>query len=758
MTTVYDPHGVKWFSKNAIEILCKRYFERGDQFPLCKYPQVSNGQEGCGEHHETEDQFFTRISMGNKDYLPMLQALEFLPNSPTLFNMGTKSGGTLSACFKFDIDDTMFDSPSGIMPTAMKAAKVLKSGGGVGYVFSNLRPKGAVVNSTHGQALGAEGVARILHVLAKEITQGGKRDAAQMGIIHCNHPDAKDFIHWKDNDPDALGTFNISVALTDEFMTEAVAQLNDPDGKMGPQGQFLTEMAHSAWKTGDPGCYFIDTAERGNPTPWAGLLTGSNPCGEVPLLNNEPCNLGSINLGKFYQGYITDGKIDVHQSVNWKRLEQVARVATRYLDDVLDRNTFPDPDIHAAAIYTRKLGLGVCGFADLLALMNIDYESDEAVELGEKIMYFINMHSKMESIALAQEKGPAPCFADKVVFNTKTDIVTLDEKYSIRNATRTCIAPTGTIAILMNASSGIEPYFALENTRTMGDGTTFVEKPWTLENRDPWAALPKTANEVSYEWHVKHQAAFQKHTDLAVSKTINMAESATPDDILQAYILMWKLGCKGGTVYRDKSRLNQVLKHIDSQYEEAQVDGFTLQYPADIKIGIDYPVHLPSVSVANRTNGWRDGLGDEAPGLRHKFEVGGMEGYVHVGLYPDGQPAELFLDVSRQGSMVSGMMDWVGQVTSLAFQMAHKDGTPFTKITEKWLGRKFEPSGFTGNPAIPRVESLADYLARWLHLKFAQQGQLLETTRQDTCPDCGNHTLIHEGGCEHCTSCGFERC
>jgi ribonucleoside-diphosphate reductase alpha chain len=703
----------KYFSDNAIVVLCKRYFQKGDEFPECAW---------CGEHHETEDMFFDRICFDNTEYREMLSSLKFLPNSPTLFNLGTKSGGTLSACFKFTVDDTMFGTENGIMPVAMKAAKVLKAGGGVGYALSKIRAQGSVVHSTHGSALGPLGVLRIYHTLAKEITQGGKRDAAQMAILHCDHPDIEKFIHAKDEDPDALGTFNISVALTDKFMEAA---LRSPDTR---EYRLLKEMAESAWRTGDPGCYFIDTSNRTNPTPWLGELDGTNPCGEVPLLANEPCNLGSINLGKFWDP-------DIGDPIVWEELEKTVRLAIRYLDDVLDANVFPDPEIDAAARLTRKLGLGVCGFADLLTLMEIHYDTKEAVNLGKRIMGFINAVAHSESMNLAEEKGVAPCFKGRNI--------------NLRNATRTCIAPTGTIAIIMGASSGIEPYFALENTRTMGDGTTMIERPWPYEralrvvNLDVFT--PKIANDIDYSWHIQHQAAFQACTDLAVSKTINMAEDATPEDVFQAYVGMWKLGCKGGTIYRNNSRANQVLKHI----EEVEV------------------IETPTSRLA-----WRQTLPDERPMVGHRFVIGGVKGYAQVGLFDDGEPAELFLQIARAGSTLDGMADWVAHEVSICLQMAHLHGVPFTVLTDKWIGRAFEPHGITSNPDIPFTSSIADYIARWMKLRFSNEmpiglinsmkGEeptlvIPDEARGDLCPDCGRMLQFSEG-CAHCSACGYERC
>jgi ribonucleoside-diphosphate reductase alpha chain len=687
------------FSENAQTVLCARYFHRDPTLhgTTCRH---------CGGKHETVNSFVARVSMNNDEYRnELIEPLRFLPNSPTLFNIGTSAGGTLSACFKFDVDDTMFDSDDGIMPVAMKAAKVLKAGGGVGYTF-HVRPEGALVNSTHRGALGPLGVMRIYHRLAKEITQGGKRDAAQMGILHCDHPDIEKFIHAKDKDPDALGTFNISVALTDEFMRDAIEVISNPaiefDEEKTRKARILFEMAESAWLTGDPGVYFADAAERGNPTPWVGRLTGTNPCGEVPLLRNEPCNLGSINLGKM---------LDENNDIDYDLLAQTTKLAIRYLDDVLDVNVFPDPEIDNAARYTRKLGLGVCGFADVLTLKGIEYDSDEALKLASLIMNTISIAADLESERLGGEKGMAPCFT------------TLNyQGIGFRNATRTCIAPTGTIAILMGASSGIEPYFALENTRRMGDGTTLIERPWTLEHTD---FRPKVANEIDFESHVKMQAVFQMSTDLAVSKTINMHNSATPEDILKAYVMMWEEACKGGTIYRDGSRGNQVLQVAET---------------------------APATS-----NSWRHKLPDERPSVTHKFEVGGVEGYIHVGLFDDRQPGEIFLDISRQGSSLSGFADWLGQTASVAFQIAHKYDIPFTVFTNKWIGRKFEPAGFTTNSDIPKAESISDYLGRYLNGRFASNPPVQGPTDSgESCPECGS-LLTHSEGCMHCT-CGYERC
>ena len=451
--------------------------------------------------------------MGNPQYLQMLESLDFLPNSPTIFNLGTGRNGTLSACFKFDIEDSM----ESIIDVGSKALRVMKWGGGVGFVLSRLRPKGASVSTTHGVAMGPVAVLEWLHAGARMVTQGGKRAGAQMGILHVDHPDVNEFIHCKNEDPQSLSTFNISVALTDAFMEEAAAG--------GTAITLLNDMAVSAWRTGDPGCFFIDAAERANPTPELGQLTGVNPCGEVPLLDNEACNLGSINLSHF----VADG-------VDWERLGNTVRLAVRYLDDIIDNNTFPDDRITEAVAATRKLGLGVMGWADALALLGIHYDTDEAVNLGAELMAFINEEAYDESMELAARKGSCPALPD-----------------GPRNSTRTCIAPTGTIALIAGCSSGIEPHFSTSWERIMGDGTVLREEARFS------GFTPKVSHDISAKWHLAHQSAFQGSTDLAVSKTINMPERATAQDILDVYLEAWRLGLTGVTVYRDKRRESQVL-------------------------------------------------------------------------------------------------------------------------------------------------------------------------------------------------------
>ncbi len=506
-------------------------------------------------------------------YYDVMAARRFLPNSPTLMNAGT-GRGTLAACFVLPVEDTL----ESIMATATAAALVQKYGGGTGFSFSRLRGVGEPIATTHGAACGPVSVLVHYDDVSRLVTQGGKRDGANMGILRVDHPDIRAFVHAKDDGVTAT-RFNISVAVTDEFMAAAAAgepfALRDPrDGT--PRGEIdaralLDEVAQSAWRTGDPGLIFLDTINRTNPTPALGEIEATNPCGEVPLLPWEACTLGSLNLAAFWD----EGRRDL----DWGTLAETVRLAVRFLDGVVEVNGFPVPEITAAVRGNRKIGLGVMGFADLLIAARVPYASENALGLASRLSQFIAREADEASAALGEEKGVFP--------NWERSIYAGGPRY--RNATRTCIAPTGTIAILAGAASGIEPLFSLAHVRRMGDGTLLpeVSEAFRLEAEAGGFSSPEllddlahgallvdcdevpsevrerfaTAHEIEASWHVRMQAAFQEHTDLAVSKTVNLPHEATPADILEVYTLAHRLGCKGVTVYRDGSRAMQVLSH-----------------------------------------------------------------------------------------------------------------------------------------------------------------------------------------------------
>ncbi|MDA0301195.1 MAG: adenosylcobalamin-dependent ribonucleoside-diphosphate reductase [Chloroflexi bacterium] len=572
-------------TENARTVLERRYLLR----------------DGAGALVETAEGMLARVAVavaaGEPDeaarrlwaqrFFDEMAALRFMPNSPTLMNAGT-GRGTLAACFVLPVEDTL----ESIMSTAEATAMVQKYGGGTGFSFSRLRGIGEPIATTHGSACGPVSVLRHYDDVSRLVTQGGKRDGANMGILRCDHPDIRAFIHAKDDGVTAT-RFNISVAVTDEFMRAAEAEdaadreivLRDPrDGS--PRGTvdahaLLEEIARAAWRTGDPGLIFLDTINRTNPTPALGEIEATNPCGEVPLLPWEACTLGSIHLARFWDAEANGGAGDLR----WDALRETVGIATRFLDDVVEVNTFPVAEITEAVRGNRKIGLGVMGFADLLIAAGIPYASEQALALAGRIATAISQEADATSAALGAEKGVFPNW-ERSVFTSQPGA----PRY--RNATRTCIAPTGTIAIISGASSGIEPLFSLAHYRRMGDGTLLPEVSEAfqrvahergfasdelfedLAHGDRLADredVPEdvrrifaTAHKIAPEWHVRMQAAFQERTDLAVSKTVNLPHDATAREVMEVYTLAHRLGCKGVTVYRDGSRAVQVLAHAAS--------------------------------------------------------------------------------------------------------------------------------------------------------------------------------------------------
>lgn len=534
------------FSQTARDILRDRYLWRDeDRNPIEKPEEmlervarhVAGAEKTLAEQYKWADEFYE-----------IMAKLLFLPNSPTLMNAGRPAPhGQLAACFVIGIEDSM----ESICEAIRKQMLIHKSGGGTGFNFSKLRSEGAKVNSTNGRASGPVSFMGLFDKATETVQQGGMRRGANMGILNVDHPDIRKFIHCKDKDG-TITNFNISVGVFDSFMEKAQA---DPHGE---EAALLEEIADSAWRTGDPGIIFLDAINRGNTTPNLGELSSTNPCGESPLYPNEACNLGSINLSAM----VKDGTFD------YGVLRSVTAVATRFLDNVIDVNHYPLPEISEAVRLTRKIGLGVMGWADLLFQLRIPYDSSEAYSLAEDIMRTIRQTAHDTSAELGREKG---------VPETLSHL-------GRRNATLTCIAPTGTIALLANCSSGIEPLFALEHTRvrTQIDGTKVVMKQLNrhykqaLKENLPDSVMKKvfvTSHDISPETHVRMQGAFQKYTDLAVSKTVNLRHECRVDDVLSAYMLAWREGCKGITVYRDGSKSSQVLYRKEDERKAESLAG-----------------------------------------------------------------------------------------------------------------------------------------------------------------------------------------
>ena len=549
------------FNKQAREILVDRYLWKDDSGNPCETPEQMLMR--VANHVASAEKTTPLRYMWADEYYDVMAKLLFLPNSPTIMNSGRPAPhGQLAACFVIGIEDSM----ESICEAIRKQMLIHKSGGGTGFNFSNLRSCGARVNSTNGRASGPISFMGLFDKATETVQQGGMRRGANMGILNVDHPDIHEFIHCKDKDG-TIANFNISVGVYDSFMEKAEA---DP---AGPEAELLDEIAETAWRTGDPGIIFLDAINRGNMTPELGPLTSTNPCGESPLYPNEACNLGSINLARMVS---KDG-------FDFELLDRTAAIATRFLDSVIDVNHYPLPEISEAVRHTRKIGLGVMGWADLLFRLRIPYDSDRALELAERIMSAIREAAHRTSAELSKEKG----------------IPEVLKHLGRRNATLTCIAPTGTIALLADCSSGIEPLFALEHTRvrTQVDGTKVVMKQ---VNRYYAEALKEglqedvirsvfvTSHDVAPLSHVRTQGVFQKYTDLAVSKTVNLPHDSSVKDVLDSYILAWKLGCKGITIYRDGSKSMQVLyrkeenKKVQPEADERNAEGFFDKVPVAV--------------------------------------------------------------------------------------------------------------------------------------------------------------------------------
>ncbi|MBR1681262.1 vitamin B12-dependent ribonucleotide reductase, partial [bacterium] len=599
-------------SENAVKVLEKRYLKRDKngncvETPATMFRRVADSIAAAELKYGKSEADTKKLA---DEFYEMITNRYFMPNSPTLMNAGRELG-QLSACFVLPVEDSL----EGIFEAIKNTALIHKSGGGTGFSFSRLRAKNSVVKSTMGVSSGPVSFMEVFNAATEAVKQGGTRRGANMGILRVDHPDILEFIDCK-NDTSRLNNFNISVALTDKFM-EAVKNGEDYDlvnpntkevvSRLNAKEVF-DKIVDNAWRTGEPGIIFIDKMNADNPTPLLGEIESTNPCGEVPLLPFEACNLGSINLGLM----VEDGKI------NWDRLKEVTKLSIKFLDDVITVNNYPLPQIAEMVQNNRKIGLGVMGWADMLMKLNLSYNSEEGTKLAAQVMEFIDYHSKVEAIELAKLRGSFENFKGSIYDGKKflqtkyagksagmiTDEMWAEldseiEKYGIRNATTTCIAPTGTISMIASASGGIEPLFGLVFMRNVMDGTEMLEvnpifKAYAQEHGFYTDAIMRqisedgtiahvdgvdeksknifaTAHDVSPYWHVKMQAAFQLHTDNAVSKTVNFVESATRKDIEDTYVLAFENDLKGITVYRNNCRQFQPM-NLTKKKEEPKVE------------------------------------------------------------------------------------------------------------------------------------------------------------------------------------------
>lgn len=675
-----------------------------------------------------------------REFYAMMTAMKFLPNSPTLMNAGTELG-QLSACFVLPVEDSI----EGIFDAVKHAAMIHKSGGGTGFSFSRLRPKDSRVGSTGGVASGPVSFLRIFNTATEQIKQGGTRRGANMGILRVDHPDILEFIRAKEKEGE-FNNFNLSVGLTEAFM-EAVDRDEDFPLRQPGTGEIVRHvrardlfnlLVEKAWLSGDPGIVFLDRINRDNPTPGQGEIESTNPCGEQPLLPYEACNLGSINLSAFY----IPGGTDLDNGVNWQELRRIVRLAVRFLDNVLDASRFPLQQITDNVQRNRKIGLGVMGFADLLYQLEIPYNSEDGLMAGERLMAFINEEAHQASAELAEERGPFPAYDDSVYAQR--------EEGPYRNATVTTIAPTGTLSIIAGCSSGIEPLFALCFTRNILDGAKLVDVNPHFEAAvaaggfkseelleqvaakgtiQQMTQLPEkmrrifvTAMDMDPIWHLRMQAAFQRHTDNAVSKTVNLRNSATKQDIYDIYQAAWKEGCKGVTVYRDGCKSLQVLATGEGQKKMEGGSPSAVRKRPDIVQGFTEKVHT--------------GLGAM---------------YLTVNEV-DGKPFEVFATIGKSGRSITAKAEAIGRLVSLAL----RSDVAVRDIVAQIKGIGGEHPVFRGKGLLLSIPDAIAWVLEKHYLKNEPVPVATDLEPQ-TCPDCGEPLLFQEG-CLICAGCGYSKC
>jgi len=764
-------------SENSLKVLEKRYLKRNEDGTVTETAadMFMRVARTIAEADKTFGKSAPEVETVTKEFYRLMTSLEFLPNSPTLMNAGRELG-QLSACFVLPIGDSMED----IFEAVKHAALIHKSGGGTGFSFSRLRPKSDVVKSTKGISSGPISFMTVFDAATDTVKQGGTRRGANMGILSVDHPDILDFITCKQQN-DRLNNFNISVALTDPFM-QAVEKDTEYD-LISPRNRTVVRklkarkvfdtIVNMAWKNGDPGIVFLDRINQENPTPHVGMIESTNPCGEQPLLPYESCNLGSINLSRMIS---VNGKA----SVDYAKLRHTVREAVHFLDNVIDVNRYPLEKISENTRANRKIGLGVMGFSDMLLQLGIPYNSEEAVRLGESVMRFLTEEGRKMSEELAVERGAFP--------NFKGSIYDKPGRPPVRNATVSTIAPTGTLSIIAGCSSGIEPLFALSYIRRVMDGAELIEVNPQFEQaaRDRGFASDSlmkqiaehggcagvdtvpadiqrvfvTSHDISPEWHVRMQAAFQKFTDNAVSKTVNFSHNATQKDVEKVYLLSYHLGCKGVTIYRDGSRDEQVLSTgaTDKARKAAKQAGAASPDTVEEK----KPRKRPTFTH----------------GLTQKIPTGCGNLYITINEDEEGI-CEVFSTMGKSGGCAASQSEAVSRLVSLAL----RSGIAIDSIIRQVRGiRCPSPAWGEGGRsilscpdaigvALERYEKDAKAKAKPAAAPEAIAAPQVGHASTDCgateganhlglcpeCPDCGG-LLVFGEGCAVCRGCGFSKC
>jgi ribonucleoside-diphosphate reductase alpha chain len=835
------PSGPVALSRNARTVLEKRYLvknERGEpvERPEDLFWRVSTVVAEADRRYGANDAAVRGLA---EEFYGLMTQRRFEPNSPTLMNAG-RPLGQLSACFVLPVEDALSNGRNGIYDTLAHMALIHQSGGGTGFSFSRLRPKGSMVRSTTGVASGPVSFMKLYDASTDAVKQGGTRRGANMGILRVDHPDILDFITCKE-DLTQITNFNVSVAVTRTFMDAVRAgeeydlidpHSGEPAGTLDARAVW-DRMIQGAWRTGEPGVFFIDEANRYNPVPHLGQYEATNPCGEQPLLAYDVCNLGSINVGY----YVRDGVMD------WDAFRRDIHLSTHFLDNIIDVNKYPLEQIHELSQRIRRVGLGVMGFADALVRLGVAYDSPEGVEWGRRVMEFVDVEAKRESERLANERGPFPEWEKSIWGPDETAARDghghrIRPVQKLRNCNVTTVAPTGTISIIAACSSGLEPLFAVAFMRNQAgvmmpdvneDFVAVAKKEgWHSEALmeriareghidfpevpERWRRVFVTANQISPEWHIRMQAAFQRHTDSAISKTTNFAHTANVEDVRKIYELAYQLDCKGVTVYRDGSRDNQVLStgatakakaerekggvaasasSPEQQRAIAELKGTLAEKDAELD---RLKKKLYEVEAENLQRRQKRSRPEVLRGTTYRVETPLGTMFANITEDDKGQPFEVFVTLGKAGGSAMADAEAVGRLISLAL----RSGIPLSEIHKQLRGISSDRAvGLGPNKVLSVPDAIGIALERWWRDKQGVQQELLEPPAQaprttpaappreevtarstpsegegaqylfdgydsgqafmGTCPDCGSQ-LEYAEGCVKCHVCGFSEC
>jgi ribonucleoside-diphosphate reductase alpha chain len=749
------------FSPNALKVLERRYLKKNEEGKIVEEPhalfrRVANAIASPELRYGSD----TDAAFLEEEFYNLMVSRTFLPNSPTLMNAGRRLG-QLSACFVLPVDDSM----ESIFEAVKNAAMIHKSGGGTGFSFSKLRPNGDIVGSTKGISSGPISFMTVFDSATEAIKQGGTRRGANMGILRIDHPDILNFIHIKDHNA-KLNNFNLSVAITDAFMKalekdEEYDLINPHNGistRRLKAREVFDHIVDHAWKNGEPGIIYIDRINQCNTIPLCGAIESTNPCGEQPLLPYESCNLGSINLSRFVKGGNGAG---VEPDIDWEALRKTVHLAVHFLDNVIDVNKYPLSKIEEMTKTNRKIGLGIMGWADMLIQLGIPYNSDDASRLAEEVMKLIQSEGRKQSMMLAEKRGVFPNFG-KSIFR---------ENAPMRNATITTIAPTGTLSIIAGSSSGIEPLFAVAYIRNVLEGTKLYEvNPhferiakergfWSRElikkiaekgSIQEFAEIPDdikgifiTAHDISPADHIRMQAAFQKHVDNAVSKTVNFPHHATRKDVEDVYLHAYSLGCKGVTVYRDGSRDNQVLStnRHDSLSNQQKTDD-----------------NIPGIAERRQKIVPRK-RPEVIRGTTRIMQTGCGHLYITINEDQDGNLFELFTHMGKAGGCASSQAEAIGRLVSLAF----RSNIETDEIMKQLKGIScHSPTWASGGKISSCSDAISKSIERYIQTDDHDNGN--GSKKQSSpffivgaCPECGG-AVQQESGCAVCKDCGFTKC